>query len=44
MDDYLTRIEFEEQLEDKLFDDNELKESLILEWERTDLQKQNKLS
>lgn len=37
MDDYLTRVEFEEQLEEKLVDDNELKEWLILEWDRTDI-------
>lgn len=43
-DDYLTKTEFEEQLEDKLYDDNELKEWLMLEWGRTDVQKENKLS
>lgn len=44
MDDYITRTEFVEEIEDKLSDDQELRELLIFEWEQTDVAKENKLT
>lgn len=44
MDDFITKIEFVEEIEDKLSDDQELRELLIFEWEHTDVARGNKLT